>query len=64
MWNAALSGKYHLALGLKIILDTRDTRGEVMFPLHVGILIKTNNQIKFDSQQIHQPHLFRVRHDP
>ena len=41
-----------------------ETRGEVMFPLQVEIIIKTNNQIKFDSQQIHQPHLFRVRHDP
>ena len=29
--------------------DTRDTRGEVMFPLHVGIIIKMNNQmIKID----------------
>ena len=25
--------------------DTRDTRGEVMFPLQVRIIIKTNNQI-------------------
>ena len=32
--------------------DTRDTRGEVMFPLQVGIIIKTNNQIKFDLQEI------------
>ena len=29
--------------------DTRDTRGKVMFPLHVGIIIKMNNQmIKID----------------